>query len=171
MRLYWIGGSVASVSTMGIAMCYVVLQWCLQSHLSTLDWNKAARGLQRVKRFRRAMRPLTRTFRLFPLMFTPSMNLMVRILWKCGLRVPLPTRATSERTHEMAPCRRESLGLPADPSTARPHSSTHDTARSHGNLERLPLIIEPDFAHLHSPPRSYRSRSSDERSISPRSAC
>lgn len=45
VRLYWIGGTVVSVSTMGIALCYVVLQWCLQSHLSTLDRAKAAKGL------------------------------------------------------------------------------------------------------------------------------
>lgn len=43
---------------MGLAMLYVVTEWCLQSHLSTADIHDAAHGLQRTRRFRTITFPL-----------------------------------------------------------------------------------------------------------------
>lgn len=37
---------------MGAAMTYVVIEWCLQAHLSTENYKDAMNGLSRVRRFR-----------------------------------------------------------------------------------------------------------------------
>lgn len=37
---------------MAVAMCYIVTEWCLQSHLSTADLTDASRGLFLTRRFR-----------------------------------------------------------------------------------------------------------------------
>lgn len=50
---YWIIGTTISCSLMGIGMLYILIEWCLQSHLSTEDYADATRGLQNVRRFRR----------------------------------------------------------------------------------------------------------------------
>jgi hypothetical protein len=38
---------------MGLGMLYVCMEWCLQAHLSTEDYNDAMRGLKNARRFRR----------------------------------------------------------------------------------------------------------------------
>ncbi|KAE9993010.1 hypothetical protein EG327_006979 [Venturia inaequalis] len=50
---YWIIGTTISCSLMGIGMIYILIEWCLQSHLSTEDYADAMRGLQNARRFRR----------------------------------------------------------------------------------------------------------------------
>ncbi|KXL48574.1 hypothetical protein M433DRAFT_56739 [Acidomyces richmondensis BFW] len=57
VRKSWIAGTTISVTAMSIAMAYIVLEYCLQSHLSTADPKDAALGLQRVRRFRRLTYP------------------------------------------------------------------------------------------------------------------
>jgi len=57
VRTSWIAGTTISVTVMSIAMAYIVLEYCLQSHLSTGDPKNAALGLQRVRRFRRLAYP------------------------------------------------------------------------------------------------------------------
>lgn len=58
VNAYWITGTVTSVSFMGVAILYIVVEWCGQSHLSTADLRKAANGLKRTRRFRVWMTPL-----------------------------------------------------------------------------------------------------------------
>ncbi|CAI6333681.1 unnamed protein product [Periconia digitata] len=50
---YWQMGTIITCTTMGLGMAYIVLEWLLQAHLSTEDYKDAARGLVRVRRFRR----------------------------------------------------------------------------------------------------------------------
>ncbi|QDS77203.1 hypothetical protein FKW77_002639 [Venturia effusa] len=50
---YWIIGTTISCSLMGIGIFYVLVEWCLQSHLSTENYADAMRGLQNARRFRR----------------------------------------------------------------------------------------------------------------------
>ncbi len=49
----WIAGTAVSVGIMGLAMLYILLEWCLQSHLNTSDPIKAAHGMRRVRTFRK----------------------------------------------------------------------------------------------------------------------
>ncbi|KAF2816347.1 uncharacterized protein BDZ99DRAFT_407064 [Mytilinidion resinicola] len=58
VHLYWIGGTVLGCTTMGLSMVYIVIEWCLQSHLSTENYSKAQRGLQRTRLYRRITFPI-----------------------------------------------------------------------------------------------------------------
>lgn len=51
-RASWITGTAISCVIMTLAACYIVLEWCLQSHLGTEDQARARRGLARVRVFR-----------------------------------------------------------------------------------------------------------------------
>jgi hypothetical protein len=50
---FWTLGTVISSVFMGIGMIYIVIEWCLQAHLSTESYKDAMNGLWRVRRFRR----------------------------------------------------------------------------------------------------------------------
>ncbi|KAK5158600.1 hypothetical protein LTR04_005213 [Oleoguttula sp. CCFEE 6159] len=54
---YWTGGTVLASGVMSIGMVYIVAEWCLQSHLSTEDYDDAWKGLRRTRRFRRFTHP------------------------------------------------------------------------------------------------------------------
>lgn len=54
-KFSWIAGTAISCVIMTLAACYVVLEWCLQSHLGTEDQGRARRGLARVRVFRRVV--------------------------------------------------------------------------------------------------------------------
>jgi hypothetical protein len=51
-RPYWIAGTVISCSIMAVGATYIVLEWCLQSHLGSENKVKARKGLARVRAFR-----------------------------------------------------------------------------------------------------------------------
>lgn len=55
---YWVSGTAISVTFMSLAITYVFVEWCVQSHLSTTDMRKAANGLQHTRRFRVLLSPL-----------------------------------------------------------------------------------------------------------------
>lgn len=55
IQKYWIIGTVISCVFMGLGIIYIVIEWCLQSHLSTEDYENAMRGLQMARRFRRSI--------------------------------------------------------------------------------------------------------------------
>lgn len=57
IRVNWTISTVISSTIMACAMCYIVTEWCLQSHLSTSDMKSAARGLKWTRRFRRFTSP------------------------------------------------------------------------------------------------------------------
>lgn len=50
---YWIQGTVITCTLMIMGMAYVILEWLLQAHLSTENYNDAMQGLKRVRVFRR----------------------------------------------------------------------------------------------------------------------
>ncbi|KAH9818569.1 hypothetical protein Tdes44962_MAKER05334 [Teratosphaeria destructans] len=53
-------GTTISVTVMSCSMLYIVLEWCLQSHLSAASVVHAANGLQRVRQTHRLTWPLRR---------------------------------------------------------------------------------------------------------------
>lgn len=53
IQKYWIIGTVVSCVFMGLGIIYVVIEWCLQAHLSTEDYSNAMQGLKMVRWFRR----------------------------------------------------------------------------------------------------------------------
>ena len=60
--LTWALGTAIPGVVMFIAFTYIVIQWCVQSHLSTEKYESARRGLMRTRRFRK----YTLIFRWFP---------------------------------------------------------------------------------------------------------
>ncbi|KAF2093584.1 hypothetical protein NA57DRAFT_47952, partial [Rhizodiscina lignyota] len=50
---YWRLGTILSTVVMGIGMIYIVIEWCIQSHLSTTNYEESLRGLRLTRRFRR----------------------------------------------------------------------------------------------------------------------
>ena len=50
---YWITGTCLTCIIMGFGMLYICIEWCLQAHLSTEDYDNAMKGLKNARRFRR----------------------------------------------------------------------------------------------------------------------
>lgn len=165
VRYYWIGGTVISVSTMSIGLSYVVLQWCLQSHLSTLDRRKAARGLRLVWKFRAATRPILLAYRLLPKGCSLILAKLAKFLEPCGLHFSPPANATLRWTPEVTS--EQATPLEFDDNTRGRLPSSAIAPAFHLNVEYIPLVDEPASAHLHNPAGSRTPRSSDDRSVSP----
>lgn len=55
---HWKTGTIMACIIMGSSMAYIVLEWCMQSHLSTENPDSARKGLQRTRRFRRLIQPI-----------------------------------------------------------------------------------------------------------------
>lgn len=53
VRWNWITGTGISSFVLAIGLAYIVIEWCLQSHLSTSSQDHAREGLQRTRAFRR----------------------------------------------------------------------------------------------------------------------
>lgn len=51
---YWVIGTSVTCVVMGLGMLYVCVEWCLQAHLSTEDYEAAMRGMRHARIFRRA---------------------------------------------------------------------------------------------------------------------
>jgi hypothetical protein len=80
--VHWKTGTVLTCIIMAISMAYVVLEWCLQSHLSTESPNDARKGLQRTRRFRWFISPLQSTINI--VYFTINRAFAVLLLLKEG---------------------------------------------------------------------------------------
>ncbi|KAI9665873.1 MAG: hypothetical protein M1821_003808 [Bathelium mastoideum] len=50
---YWTTGTVIATTTLCLAMAFVVVEWCTQSHLSSQNYENAYKGLVRTRRFKR----------------------------------------------------------------------------------------------------------------------
>ncbi|KAL9065149.1 MAG: hypothetical protein Q9157_007579 [Trypethelium eluteriae] len=61
-RWYWASGTGIATATMGLAMVYLVIEWCTQSHLNTENYTHAVRGLRRTRRFKRMTQPFSKAF-------------------------------------------------------------------------------------------------------------
>lgn len=53
MKIYWGVGTAISCTVMAFTIAYVLKEWCVQSHLSTHDYDAASRGLRRTRRFKK----------------------------------------------------------------------------------------------------------------------
>ncbi|KAF1984168.1 hypothetical protein K402DRAFT_359520 [Aulographum hederae CBS 113979] len=62
---YWKAGTVLSSTVLGLSLTYVVIEWCIQSHLSTANYEDACRGLRRTRRFRVISYPFRYPYYLF----------------------------------------------------------------------------------------------------------
>ena len=52
ITLTWVSGTSLTALVMGLAMFYITVEWCQQSHLSTEDYQDAMNGLKWTRRYR-----------------------------------------------------------------------------------------------------------------------
>jgi hypothetical protein len=60
--LYWATGTAISLFIMVSGLVYIIIEWCTQSHMNTLEYDDMARGLQRTRRFKKLILPLVMPF-------------------------------------------------------------------------------------------------------------
>jgi hypothetical protein len=49
ISLYWGSGTAVSLVILGLAVMFIIAEWCSQSHLITMDYQAAMRGLRRTR--------------------------------------------------------------------------------------------------------------------------
>ena len=52
ITLTWVSGTSLTALVMGLAMFYITVEWCQQSHLSTEDYDDAMEGLRLTRKYR-----------------------------------------------------------------------------------------------------------------------
>ncbi|KAJ8106810.1 hypothetical protein OPT61_g9296 [Boeremia exigua] len=93
---YWIIGTILTCSVMGLGMSYIVLEWLLQAHLSTEDYDDAMIGLRRVRKFRFATLWIRYPLDMFVRLVTHGLNVF-HVRGIKDRRVMLWTKATTFR--------------------------------------------------------------------------
>ncbi|KAK4580443.1 hypothetical protein LTR86_000646 [Recurvomyces mirabilis] len=88
VRYYWATGTTISVMITGLAMSYIVLEWCLQSHLSTANAHDAAIGLRRVRTFRRYTYPMRWVWYVVDDLTHSVKNILVKLCKTSGILSP-----------------------------------------------------------------------------------
>ena len=53
VALYWGSGTALSCFVMALGLAFIVSEYCTQSHISTEDYENAARGLRRTRRYKK----------------------------------------------------------------------------------------------------------------------
>ena len=53
ISLYWGSGTALSLVILTTAVLFIIAEWCSQSHLSTVDYDAAIRGLKRTRSWKR----------------------------------------------------------------------------------------------------------------------
>lgn len=74
--IYWAIGTALSCTVLIVASVYLVIQWATQSHLSSEDYQKAARGLRR-----------TQTFKRYTVWLCIARNSVIELVKRCFLCV------------------------------------------------------------------------------------
>ncbi|KAK5737036.1 hypothetical protein LTR17_006997 [Elasticomyces elasticus] len=171
VRRFWIAGTTIGVTVMSTAMIYIVVEWCLQSHLSTANAAHAAQGLQRVRRFRHMAYPV----RWLAHAIDDSFH-----AFECSVVSIFKSASILSKAYEVRP-----TGLrwtkAERASKGRRRSSAYSYARpspavvADGPDPTVPFIKEPgadEFTFEQTPPRAHMTgtrhpRLSDDTSISP----
>ena len=53
ISLYWGAGTALSLVILSVGLLFIIAEWCSQSHLSTMDYDAAIRGLKRTRSWKR----------------------------------------------------------------------------------------------------------------------
>lgn len=160
---HWKTGTIMACIIMGVSMAYIVLEWCMQSHLSTENPHSARIGLQRTRRFRRLIQPIRYSMvviyfainNLFGLLLRPfcreDKSMQKSLVWTHDHTYPYPQRAfTPGVSGDDLP---SSPGSPAaDGGAQLPPYFSHNVPvrRSYdgdvdpaGSSATIPLVVEP----------------------------
>lgn len=135
--------------------------------MSTLDRAAAAKGLRMVHRYRALTMPILWTFRILPRACNFARRQLANVLDPFGLHIRPPSTATLRWSKDVTVRRRERVDSNRGRLMSEVHMAGHSPAKGPFETENVPLIVEPDFAYLHSPPGNRTPGSSNDRSISP----
>jgi hypothetical protein len=151
-------------------MLYIMIEWCLQSHLSTADMHKAARGLQRTRRFRWFTMPFRELVHLVIETAYSVRFLLLRTVRRIrAVNVgsdPRPGRRSVRWTREIT-CKEvehdhTGVGRPmADLQPGRPRGGSDIPLINANNADGRPMSINMDIGRAHNP---------ESGTISPRSS-
>lgn len=137
---YWKTGTVLSCTIMGLSMVYVVLEWCLQSHLSTENPDNARKGLQRTRKFRRFISPLRSSFyvvyfainKFFAILILPMQGrggkrMQRSLVWSKDITYEYPPRpmSKSQRPRHPSSPSMQSIGSTPAEATMGTESPSH----------------------------------------------
>jgi hypothetical protein len=163
---HWKTGTIMACIIMGVSMAYIVLEWCMQSHLSTENPHSARMGLQRTRRFRRLIQPIRYSMvviyfainNLFGLLLRPFLregkSIQKSLVWTHDITYPYPPRTfTPGVSGDSLP---SSPGSPAaDGGAELPSYFSHNFPIRRGNdsavdpagsSATIPLVVEPPDA-------------------------
>jgi hypothetical protein len=164
----WVTGTGISCTILMLGLAYVVTEWCMQSHLSTLDRDAAREGLQRTRAFRQAIFYARQPFQWLVLrinelwyIFHPPEQRQKTLVWTKDVTFPYDLYPSMERTPSV-PYEGELEPMPPLPAEAvygRPRSSTETDTRGLLASPPLPNIVEPAFDGDGGPSYKYRTYS------------
>jgi hypothetical protein len=152
----WATGTAISGLVLVVSLAYIVIEWCMQSHISTLDHNNAREGLQRTRAFRKytryARQPLQwivlRINELWYLFSSPERR-QKTLVWSEHVTYPYETRLARERGYstnsgDVEAAEPESFpSLPLEVLYGRPRASTDTDTQGLLASPKIPDIIEP----------------------------
>lgn len=155
----WATGTAISGTVLVASLAYIVIEWCMQSHISTLDYNNAREGLQRTRAFRKysqyARQPLQwivlRINELRYLFNSPEQR-QKTLVWSEHVTYPYETSLAGDRAPRNRPGDLEAVefenlpGLPLEVLYGRPRASTETDKQGLLAGLGIPNIIEPKLA-------------------------
>lgn len=166
---HWKTGTIMACIIMGMTMVYVVLEWCLQSHLSTEDPNNARKGLQRTRRFRRLIQPIRYSMVVGYFAINNCFGLLLRpfrergkgkqksLVWTHDITYPYPPRArVPGQDGSSSPDTPLAEGGSELPSYSSHKPFSHRSSRRYrsesyvdpaDSSATIPLVVEPDAAY------------------------
>jgi hypothetical protein len=149
----WVTGTAISCTVLVLSLAYIVTEWCLQSHLSTLDRDDAREGLQRTRAFRHYTFYARQPFqwcvqRINELWYIRSERRQRTMVWTKETTYqydsePERGRAFSTFSQESEP--EPFPPLPPETAYGRPRSSTETDTRRLLASPPMPNIVEPHF--------------------------
>ena len=151
----WVTGTSISGVVLMASLAYIVIEWCMQSHLSTLDRDDAREGLQRTRAFRRYTYYLRKppqwcVLRINGLwyIFNPPDRRQRTLVWTKEITYRYDLRSERERAMSTNTYDTELYPLPPPPpemAYGRPRSSTETDTRRLLTSPLLPNIVGPQF--------------------------
>jgi hypothetical protein len=168
----WVSGTAISGAALVLSLAHIVTEWCLQSHLSTLDRDDAREGLQRTRAFRYythyARQPLRWcVLKVNSLWYIGSGRQQRTLLWTRERTFHYDAELERERAFSTFSQDTELDSLPPmapEMAYGRPRSSTETESRQLLASPPMPNIVEPHFANDGSSARIRTYSDASERS-------
>ena len=145
---YWVPGTVVTCFIMIVAITFITIEWCTQSHLNTEDYDDAMAGLH-----------LTRGFKGRTIWIRAIADSIIDVGARIGDYVFKRTNKTHRRSLVWKPCKKRNLNsqptLIVESGTGQPRLP----ADSQASISDQPLLLERPSATYSRSPSSERRES------------